>query len=327
MECFGHTAHEAGVTTPVAMSRWMLANPMAAKNRDSLTACSDSLWHVPGADRAMEQRMTDTFQMATTWRQHPDGRYHGNFSADWYQGKGAYGGVVAGALVRSIEDHVNDGRKPLRSFTIHFAAPVSDGPASIQVQREREGSLVTHLSAKMIQDDAVVAFATATCAGRRRYADPKRMQFRAHQVWDVPSPDAVSPIEANPLMPRFTQFFSYRLCDGEIPFSGAERALLGAWLEPVFPYQLDAALTIALLDALPPAILTRSAGMRPAASVDMTTHLYADFGADAPARKGPFLIRAESRWADDGYTEEKAQLWTQDYELIAECHQLIAVLG
>lgn len=271
--------------------------------------------------------MNDVFRNATQWDKSDQGQYLGTFSKDWYQGKGAYGGVVAGVLVRCIEDSVCDGRKTLRSFTVHFAAPASDEPTVVEVRKEREGSLVTHLSARMFQNNGVVAFATGTCAGARQIASPERMGFRPVHGWDLPEPNDVTPIAANSLMPRFTQFFSYRLCHGEIPFSGSERALLGAWLEPTFPYRIDAALTVALLDALPPAILTRSAGMRPAASVDMTTHVYADFGADAPKRPGPYFIVAESKWAQAGYTEEKAQLWTRDGELIGECHQLIAVLG
>lgn len=271
--------------------------------------------------------MRDAFRDATDWERGADGRYHGSFSADWYQGKGAYGGVVAGALVRAVENQVGDPRKRLRSFTVHFAAPATEVPASIEVRTEREGSLVSHLSARMLQNDAVVAFATGTCAGNRQIAEPEKMAFKPALATSIPSPEVIEPIGNNPLMPRFTQFFTYRLCHGEIPFSGASRALLGAWLEPTFPYQLDAALTIALLDALPPAILARSEGFRPAASVDMTTHLYRDFTHAAPPVQGPFFVVAESNWSGEGYTEEKAQLWSAQHELIAECHQLIAVLG
>lgn len=271
--------------------------------------------------------MDDAFRGATNWQRQASGIYQGSFSADWYQGKGAYGGVVAGALVRAIEDHVGDERKRLRSFTVHFAAPATDAPTHIEVRTEREGALVSHLSARMLQKDAVVAFATGTCAGNRQIAAPEDMRFSPSQELSVPPAEALEPIADNPLMPRFTQFFTYRLCYGEIPFSGAPKALVGAWLEPTFPYSLDAALTIALLDALPPAILARSNGFRPAASVDMTTHLYRDFSDTAQPPQGPFLILAESKWARDGYTEEKAQLWSAQKELIAECHQLIAVLG
>ena len=271
--------------------------------------------------------MEDAFSSATTWRCVAEGRYQGSFSTEWYQGKGAYGGVVAGALVRALEHHVGDARKHLRSFTVHFAAPATDVSTYIEVRTEREGSLVSHLSLRMLQNDAVVAFATGTCAGTRKIAAPDKLVFTPAQERKVPAPDTIEPIGNNPLMPRFTQFFSYRLCYGEIPFSGAKSALVGAWLEPTFPYRLDAALTIALLDALPPAILACSDGFRPAASVDMTTHLYWDFSDDSRIAPGPFFILAESKWANDGYTEEKAQLWSAGHELIAECHQLIAVLG
>lgn len=267
------------------------------------------------------------FRAATTWSRTGEGRYEGAFDERWYQGKGAYGGVVAGGLARCLEDTVADPRRRLRSFTVHFCAPALAGPVVVETRVERTGSLVTHTSARALQGGAAVAVATATFAAPRRPAGDERIRFADARVPEAPGPDEVAPFEGSPLMPTFTQFFEYRFAVGHAPFSGGDEAVIGGWLRPKEPLALDAALAVALLDAFPPAVLARVDGPAPAASVDMTTHFYADLPLPAERAAEPLLVVARSRWAQEGYAEERAELFTADGALVAECSQLVAVLG
>ncbi|MFL5345300.1 MAG: acyl-CoA thioesterase domain-containing protein [Hyalangium sp.] len=76
-----------------------------------------------------------------------EGRYRSRFEAPWYQGRGAFGGVVAGQLLRAMEHLVADPGRPVRSLTVHFCAPAAQGEAEVRGRIERAGKLVSVLSA------------------------------------------------------------------------------------------------------------------------------------------------------------------------------------
>lgn len=269
--------------------------------------------------------MSVTFEDTTQFRRFGPGSYLGRFDESWYQGRGVYGGVVAAAFVRCLQDTVAEPRRKLRSLTVHFAAPARCGDVNVTTRLEREGSLVSHLSSRMQIGNDTVAIATATCAGARVSEPSQAIQLNPRPAPDVAAFDNVAPVESL-LLPTFTQHFEYRFATGHAPFSAADRAHFGGWIRPRWAAPLDEALIVAMLDAFPPVVLAASDRPRPAASVDMTTHFY-----HLPPRQSagapPYLLLAETNWADDGYAEEKAGLYTADGTLIAECHQLVAVLG
>jgi acyl-CoA thioesterase len=65
---------------------------------------------------------------------------------------------------------------------------------------------------------------------------------------------------------------------------------------------------------------------RPLASVDFTIHFFTGFAHPSAATDEHQLVTIQSRWADDGYTEELRELWSPRGELLAQCRQLIALL-
>jgi len=68
-----------------------------------------------------------SFLDATTWTALGEGRYQGTVHTSWYQGRGAFGGVLAGAVLRSMMRELNDVARAPRSLTVHFSAPVTEG--------------------------------------------------------------------------------------------------------------------------------------------------------------------------------------------------------
>lgn len=267
--------------------------------------------------------MTAPFLAATLVEPLEPGHYRSRYEAAWYQGRGAYGGVVAGQVLRALEHHLNDPKRPVRSFTVHFCSPAAEGVAELHTRIERAGKLVTHATARVESGGAVVAVATATF-GATRGGAPEYMEFAMPKV---PAPGTLEPIPDDTPMPDFCRFFEYRYCVGSPPYSGASEAEVGGWLRPRVPTALDSTLCVGLMDAYPPSVLSRMDGFRAAASVDFSVQFFQTFPVAGIAPDAHYLRTGRSRQAAQGYTEETQLLWAQDGTLLAQCRQLVAVLG
>ncbi|RKG94518.1 thioesterase family protein [Corallococcus sp. CA053C] len=267
--------------------------------------------------------MTAAFLAATLVEPLAPGHYRSRYEAAWYQGRGAYGGVVAGQVMRALEHHLGDARRPVRSLTVHFCSPAAEGVADVHTRIERAGKLVTHATARVESAGVVVAVATATF-GAARGGAPGYLDF---VMPEVPAPETLTPVDADAPMPDFCRFFEYRYCVGSPPYSGAAVAEVGGWLRPRDATVLDAALCVGLMDAYPPSVLSRMDGFRAAATVDFTVQFFQTFPLAGSALDMHYLRTGRSRQAAEGYTEESQLLWTRDGTLLAQCRQLIAVLG
>lgn len=267
--------------------------------------------------------MTAAFLAATLVEPMEPGHYRSRYEAAWYQGRGAYGGVVAGQVLRALEHHLNDARRPVRSLTVHFCSPAVEGVADVHTRIERAGKLVTHATARVEGSGGVVAVATATF-GAARGGAPGYQEF---VMPEVPAPETLTPVSEDAPMPDFCRFFEYHFCVGPAPYSGGDVAEVGGWLRPRDPTVLDAPLCVGLMDAYPPSVLSRMDGFRAAASVDFSVQFFQTFPVAGLAPDARYLRTGRSRHASDGYTEESQLLWTQDGTLLAQCRQLVAVLG
>jgi len=264
------------------------------------------------------------FVRATTWQRRGDQpRGALCFTEDWYQGRGAYGGVVAGALARAMAEVNQDPGRPLRWFTVHFCAPAV-GDTELTVEPQRSGHAVTHATARIVGEGGVIATASATFARDR----PGQLTWVDAEPPQVRDPDTLAPFEGAPT-PVFASHLEYRFVHGARPLSGASVpvAEIGLWLRFREPLRLDAPAAIALLDAAPPAAMTRMSAPRPMASVAFAAQIYSELPLVGARPDDHLLLVVRSRVAGGGYCEEAAELWTQGRRLIAACWQHIALLG
>lgn len=260
------------------------------------------------------------FVTATTWSPLGEGRYAGHPSPRWFQGRGAYGGMLGGALLRSMMRELNEPARAPRSLTVHFCAPVTEGEASISVRIERAGRQVSHLSARLEQSGQVACLASATFATSRDtplvYTDARPPR--------VPPPFDVPPVPEG-VLPTFGAQFDYRWCVGAAPYSGAQEARVGGWIRPRVPTPLDAPLVVALLDAFPPASFARVQGFCNGATMDFTAHFYAPLPLAHASPEAFYLRTGQSRHAAHGYADDLAELWSEDGQLLAQLRQMAAV--
>lgn len=247
--------------------------------------------------------------------------------AAWLQGRGVYGGIPAGAMVRAMQQAVGDPARPIRSFTVHFCEPARVGPARVRAELVRAGGRVSHARAEVTCDGVVVAFSSASFCAARPVA----------LAWDeVAAPEATNPDEM-PSMPvaerggpRFTRLFNYRSGGGDVVWSGATEARARTWIRPPQPAVVDAALVVGLLDAGPPALAVRDTGPRPVASVDFRVQFLRAFPLDSVDAEAwgrrHWLSDARARTVAEGYAEELTHLFAPDGRAVATCQQLIALL-
>ncbi|HJL15509.1 MAG TPA: thioesterase family protein [Sandaracinaceae bacterium LLY-WYZ-13_1] len=259
------------------------------------------------------------FETASRFAPEGAGRYVGVLTADWVQGRGVYGGMVAAILARAAAAEV-DADRPPRAFTIAFCAPAPPGEAEARVSVERRGGSVTQVSARLLAGGAVLATAQATFAGPRRAS----LRFDERAMPELPDPASVARGPDALYIPPFCQHFDLRQALGPAPFSGGGRARIGGWCRLRDAGVPDLGMIVAAMDAWAPAVLGRVDRWTPAASVDLSVQLLADTPLEA-APDAWYAFEARGRHAADGYADEEAVLWTAAGRPVAVARQLVAV--
>ncbi len=266
--------------------------------------------------------MTHAFDRTIELEDLAPGRFRAQVDESWYQGRGAYGGVLGGWFAEAFRKVVAPTRRP-RSLTVQFAAPIKTTPVTLGVEVVREGTYISHLSGRAVQDDQVVGFAIATYGAPRHgavsFANKTAPRMNA-PYRDVPA------INDSPLMPAFCRHFEYRFASGALPFTGStDDVRLGGYVNFLPSRPLDYPGVVALLDAWPPTAITAiTSPGRGGASIDFTIHFYVDL--PRPQCDGIAVMELESLHAEGGYADERAFLFATDGTCIAEARQLVALI-
>jgi len=260
------------------------------------------------------------FALATTPT--PDGNL--TVGGEWSQGRGAYGGVAAAAMARTMADRLGRPECALRSLTVHCCAPLLPGMAEVSAESIRVGSRVAHMRSEIVQNGEVVVHATASFAAVRTFD----MTWNERPMPAVPGPEHLPSIDVSLADgPQFTQFFDYRFCPEHLPLSGGDSARVQIWIRHKDCPIVDMPHLVGLLDAGPPGIITRMTEIRPMASVDFRMQLFQPLPLDGVDPSDPMLFDAHSRVLGEGYAEQIMWLYAPDGRPVGTTQQLIAVLG
>ena len=238
--------------------------------------------------------------------------------AGWRQGRGAFGGLVIGALINAIELRVADPARKVRSVTAEIPGAVEAGVVDIAVDALRIGKNVSTLRAGMAQQGEIRCHAVAILAATRASAAP--MAWNELTAPTLPSWRTLQPLSGNA---EFTQHFEYRLVEG-IPLSGGPPRTLG-WIRPrdAGPDR-GAAYIAAMADAWWPAAFSRMTAPRPMATIAYTLDIVG--GVDGLDPDAPLIYRAQVPVCGDGYFLETRELWSEDGRLVAINHQTFAII-
>jgi hypothetical protein len=264
-----------------------------------------------------------SFSRALEWHQSEPSVATGSVTADWAQGRATFGGLVGAIALRQTARH-GDGARPLRAFTVTFAAPLLHGAeARCTSTVLREGKDVTLVEARIEQAAAVCCVATAAYGGARESAvavaprQPPEM---------VPLPEAMQLPYLEGLMPAFLRHVRLYWALGNPPFSAAPIVPIGGYCELLDAgARPDACMALALLDAWPSP--TFSALSSPARSSTLSWSV--DFFTDLSAHEhpGPFVYEARVVGARGGYVQEESWLWDARGVTLARAEQVVALFA
>jgi acyl-CoA thioesterase len=237
----------------------------------------------------------------------------------WLQGRGAFGGLVLGTLLRASDASEPDRARRTRSLLGDIAAPVVAGKAKVHVTVLRRGNNQSNIRADLEQNGTTVAFASAVLSTPRSVGIPDH-----RPRIEIPSREGAIVIPADaPLKPPFLRHFDLTVKSG-IPFAGAP-PVVEAWIrltEP--PAAVDGPLLIAYLDSYWPCVWTFVTSPRPTATISFTAQLLRDPSAIDP--KEPLFYRAETQCDDEGFELEYRYLYDSSGALVAANQQTFCVI-
>lgn len=245
--------------------------------------------------------------------------------AGWEQGRGAWGGLIAGGVARAVAACEPATGRAVRSMSVHLAGPLVAGRATVQVEALRQGTGMSTWSAVVRDGRAALCAHAVAISGSGRAHDLSE----AEASWGTAAAPAlppwrdVSPLPTgSPLFPVFTQHVELRAVAG-VPGAQQEARATG-YVRFGNQGPWDEAQLYAIVDAWYPTVLVALPQMRPVATVAYSAHLLIDpatVPAGEPLAYESFLVKAA-----DGYTTEVRRLWTLDGRLAVDNHQSILVI-
>ncbi len=246
------------------------------------------------------------------------GSYRCEISENHWVVAGPNGGYLAALLVRAGDEHLGEKARQLRSFTVHYLRPPKAESAQIEVTTEQLGRTVAYLRLKMTQGGKLVLLATGAWASER-----DGFEFDGWEKPNADPPDAcstLSEVRGGLSLPIHRQWEVRRTTHAA--FGSGQRPDLTWWIRPPTHRPLDAAMVIAMADALPPPIFMTEIGPGAVPTVDLTLHVRADLSAVSWEPGDWVLTRFQTRHASGGFIEEDGELWTADGVLLAHSRQL-----
>jgi acyl-CoA thioesterase len=254
--------------------------------------------------------MTDDIARVTTPLRLDEGHFSLDVADGWQQGRGAFGGLVLGAMTRALEQHLARPEWPLRALNAEIFAPVVAAPAAIEVEMLRRGTGVATLSARLAQEGEARARATAAF-GKPRLTDRESVFLEPPSM--PPFEEVgVAPI-GPPLGPAFAQHLEYRptsppwnrghqRVEGWIRFREASRGI-------------GAPEIVALCDSYYPAAWGTETTPRPMSTLAFTIEIVSDLAGLGAT--DPYFYRAHVAAAHDGFSVEFRELWHEGGRLLA----------
>jgi acyl-CoA thioesterase len=259
-----------------------------------------------------------SFVSASTFEPVAPGEYRGVLTAEWAQGRGVVGGLVAAILARALEADAPPGQA-LATLTVAFCAPATEGAATIRTEIVRAGRHVSVLRADLTREGTTFATALATVAR------PRGGTTVYHGWCPPPAPPPEDVADGPPVhyLPAFTRFLELRQCLGPVPFTGGNESRVGGWCRlRERGVAVDRALACLLLDAWPPAAAAMLPVWCPVASLEMTC----DFLAPQAIVSDEWLLyEARAGHIEGGLADEEAVLWTREGRAVARSRQRIAI--
>lgn len=263
---------------------------------------------------------TDDLTLASTPELVSPGKYLLRVPDGWQQGRGAFGGLVLGALAQAIVASEPEPARELRALTGQLPGPVPVGDSLLRVSAVRRGTGASTWQAWLDHAGETLAVATAVLGRARGDEATAEAEKRATPPWSALPVAPLGP----PVAPRFLQHFELRPT-GPPPFSGGEPRCEGFVRERGAPPRArSVADVIALSDVYWPTFLVSQRGPRALATVSFSLQLMTSpAGLDPTA---PLFHQARELGRFGGFVAEQRDLFTPEGALVAVSLQTFAIV-
>jgi acyl-CoA thioesterase len=252
-------------------------------------------------------------------------------SPAWQAMRGPHGGYLAAIMLRALVTAAADQSRAPRSLTVHYARASEPGQVLIRTRLERAGRSLSTLSARMEQDGALVALATA--AFSVPWSAPEITELRMPNV-AAPDPGRASSPELSEAIERglapvfLRQLIVQRRIGGQLFAGSQEEMEVGTWLGLLDPTRpLDAVALAMLSDVGVPPPLLRLREPALASTVDLTVH----FRTRTPlARADPAELcfaQLRTQLVHEGFFEADGVIWAPDGTVLAQSRQLAVLMA
>ena len=263
----------------------------------------------------------DSFEQVTTLERLSEHEHRLIVPDGWQQGRGAFGGLVLGILMRAMNERESDGARLARSFSGDICGPLLPKETRVLTRILRRGNNQTNLAATLEQDGAVSAHGTCVLAAPRRIRELPAMTLQPPDHVDFATAKML-PI-GPPAGPVFARHFEYRPT-GILPFSGGGEPVVQGFVKERVPLsKVTAAALLARLDSYWPALFSVESRPRMAATVSFLAEFLCDPSTLDPQL--PLFYRARAVAQAGGYFVEFRELW-HEQTLLALNQQTFAVL-
>ena len=244
------------------------------------------------------------------------GLYQAHFTSDWYQGRGVYGGIQLGLMLKAAEHYINDAEFVPRSMTCHYCEPATEGIVDIKVRMLREGKTISHLQVSIEREGKLISSSFMSWGKSREMA----AVHQPNEPLELKPRDEMFKVPYVEMMPVFCQYVQFYLETFSPPYLGnAEPHIKG-----YCGFSQSTALTYpvlgTMLDMWWPsggALLTKPP--RNAGTIDLSIH----FLRPPTIEDDCIYMDFENHWQKDGYSGEYGHAYNLKGEKIASIRQWI----
>lgn len=240
-------------------------------------------------------------------------------SPEWMQGRAVFGGLQAALMLHAMRGLV-PAELPVRTMQVTFVAPPSGNQLLARASILRQGKSATHLEARLLDGDTVLATATAVFGAVR--------ESQVVRIPEMPVVECENPRHFRyfpGISPSFTQYFSAHWLQGGMPFSSKPSPVIIVDVSMPGETVSTEAHVIAMADFIPPVALSYLKQPAPGSSMTWMLEFLTD-QLDGLSMQH-WRVDAEMVAGRDGYTSQSVMLWGPEGQPIALSRQNMVVFG
>jgi acyl-CoA thioesterase len=245
-----------------------------------------------------------------------------NISADWRTARGPHGGYLAAIMLRALTQAVDQQNRRVRSLTVHFTRTPNPGRVQIETTVERQGRSLSTVSARMHQEEKLLALAVGAFSAPWRASPCSELSMPAV---DPPDQTRSSPRPLREHLPPFAGHLVMQPRIGPMPpIDGQPEMQVGGWLGLCDARPVDALAVALFSDAWLPAPYVRMRRFVPVPTVDLTVHFRGELPREDPLELVLGCFR--TKVIHDGFFEEDGVIWAPDGSVLAQSRQLAVIM-